>query len=73
MFEGKRTYILAACAGLVTTAYALNWISQGTWQVLMSLFVSGGMATLKAGQVNESAKVVQAVKVAENKELKDCK
>ena len=66
--EGKKTYIMAALAAICTALYALGIISQSTWQTLMGILVPAGMATLKAGQVAESAKVVAKVQGAEDLE-----
>lgn len=71
MLVGKRTYILAALGGLVTGAYVLGWIGQEHWQAIMGFIVSAAAATLKAGQVAESAKVMEKVQRVEDRECAD--
>ena len=65
MLEDKKTYICAALAGLATIAYSLGWIEQSTWQVIMGLLVPAAAATLKAGQLAQTAKIeAKAAEVA---------
>lgn len=47
--SGKKTYILAAIAGLLTVAHALGWITSEVYQTLMGLVGAGGLATLRQG------------------------
>lgn len=49
MLQGKKTYILAAIAGLLTVVHSLGWISAEVYQTLMGLVGAGGLATLRAG------------------------
>ena len=65
MLEDKKTYIVAGVAGLVTVFYGLGWIEQSTWQVLMGLLVPAAAATLKSGQIAQTAKVMAKVEAVE--------
>lgn len=49
MLEGYKTYICSILAAAVTIAYALGWITQEVWMVLMGILIPGGVATLRAG------------------------
>ena len=49
MFEGYKTYIVAAGIGLATFARVLGWIDNSTYEILLGLLGAGGLATLRAG------------------------
>lgn len=46
--QGKKTYILAGCGGLITVAYMIGWINYEIWEVLVGLCGFGGLATMAA-------------------------
>ena len=47
--SGKKSYIIAACVGLVVAARFLNLLDETTYQVLLGLLGAGGIASLRAG------------------------
>ena len=47
--DGKKSYLLAIAAGLLTMAHSLGWLGDGTYQTLMGLVGAGGLAALRAG------------------------
>lgn len=49
MFENNKTYIIAVVIGLLTTAKALGWIDDKTFEILLGLLGAGGLAALRAG------------------------
>lgn len=61
MLAGKKTYIIAAIAGLVTVAHSLGYIDDSTWQFLLGLLNAGGLATLgaKANRIESKTDAIQ--------------
>jgi hypothetical protein len=49
MFNGKKTYIVAAVMALGAFARALGWIDQNQFELLLSLGGSMGLAALRSG------------------------
>jgi len=47
--SGRKTYVVAAIAGLLTVAHSLGWIDSTSYSTLMGLFGAGGLAALRAG------------------------
>lgn len=47
--SGKKTYILAVLAGIVTAAYTLGYLSVETYTAVMGFLGAGGVATLRLG------------------------
>lgn len=45
--EGKKTYIVAACIGLVSIAWSLGFIDEVTRDTLFGLLSAGGFASLR--------------------------
>ena len=66
--QGYKTYICAALAAVVTLTYALNMISQSTWQILMGLLVPAAAAALKSSQLAQTAKIMAQAKAVEARE-----
>ncbi len=46
---GKKTYVCAAAAGLITVAQLLGFIDAETYAGLMGLVGAGGLAALRGG------------------------
>jgi hypothetical protein len=47
--DGKKTYITAVVAALVSFARAMGWLSQEQYQVILGLLASLGLAALRSG------------------------
>lgn len=47
--KGKKTYLIAIAAGLITTFKALGWIGEETYQTLMGFAGAGAAITLRSG------------------------
>lgn len=50
--KGKKTYIIAAAAGVVTAAHAAGFIGVELYTSIMGFLGAGGLATLRAGVSN---------------------
>ena len=48
MLQGYKTYIIAILCGVVTVAKMLGYIDDATYNTLMALLASGGIATVAA-------------------------
>ena len=48
--RGKKTYVIAIIAGLVTVMKMLGNIDDATYTTLMGLLGAGGLATLRAAK-----------------------
>ena len=48
-FKGKKTYIVAALAGIVTAVYTLGYIDVETYTTVMGFLGAGSIAALRAG------------------------
>ena len=46
--QGYKTYIIAILTAALTVAHALHYIDDATYQALMALLASGGVATVAA-------------------------
>lgn len=53
--KGKKTYILAALAGVTVFCNAVGWIDSGTTATILGLLGAGGLATIRHG-INTSIK-----------------
>ena len=49
--KGRKTYILAALAGLTTAAHMLGMIDVELYTTIMGFLGAGGLATLRMGMV----------------------
>ena len=47
--KGKKTYITAILMGLLSVAYGLDFMDKSTYDVLMGVLISGGLAFLRLG------------------------
>ena len=47
--RGKKTYLLALAAGVLTALRALELIDDRTYETLLGLVGAGGLAALRAG------------------------
>jgi len=47
MFQGYKTYIIAALIGVVSAIHALGYIDAGMYQTLLGVLTGGGLATLR--------------------------
>jgi len=63
-FTGKKTYIVAALAGISTIAYCLGYIEIGTLAKIDAILAPFGLAFLRAG-INNSWLEEEAVVEAE--------
>lgn len=52
---GYKTYIVATLAGLLSTARYMGWIDLNTYEVVMGLFASIGLATIRSAVATETA------------------
>lgn len=61
MLSGKKTYIVAVLAGLVTVAHSLGYIDDSMWQLLLGLLNGAGLATLgaKANRIELKTDAIQ--------------
>lgn len=48
MMAGYRTYLIAACVGVVWAAYSLGMITREIAETLTGFLMAGGLATLRA-------------------------
>jgi len=53
--KGRKTYILAAAAAVVTAAHSLGWIDAEMWATLLGFLGIGSVATLRAGIKNDGS------------------
>jgi hypothetical protein len=68
MFQGWKTYICAVLLLVAAIAKGKGWIDDGAWQVILTILNGLGLAALRSGQVTESAKVVESVRISEDRE-----
>ena len=47
--SGKKSYLVAIVMGLLSTAYALDWVDDATYQTLLGVVGALGLGTLRAG------------------------
>jgi len=55
MFKGYKTYIIAALAGMLSTAKYMGWIDYNTFEAIMGILAGAGMATLRNAVTTETA------------------
>ena len=64
-FNGKKTYICAILMAIGAFAQSMNWMTAVQFQAWAGLIAALGMASLKSGQTNETAKVMAKVEAVE--------
>ena len=57
MLEGYRTYIIAVLIVIAAVLARLDWISRDDMNLIISILLGGGLATLRMGQKDETKKL----------------
>jgi len=48
MFDGKKSYIVAALIAITTFVYAMGWINEGAYVAILGVLGASGIAALRS-------------------------